>query len=220
MAVDFSDAYIQQLINDGETDIVTRLTPIFERKSIGVTAGTGTYTLPAYTLGIVAVTWKGKWIEPVNRLNHEIEDANFRTTEGEPVKYSRYADGIDTIRFYPVPDETITADDTNIYGSDIANRVIVSLFRSPDTSLSDFHIPSYIGRRVIKAYVCSRAFRIEGNGQNLQGAEFYERIYEDLMKEYASIKSTYYGNKIPYMNRQALGRKRRPYLPRDFTITP
>jgi hypothetical protein len=219
MALIWSDAYVQQLINDGETDIVTELTPIFQRKSLAIVSGTGTYTLPAYTIGLIAVTWKGKYLTPVRRIDHEYEDAKFRDTSGEPTCYSRYADGEDVIRFYPVPDETIGADDTNIYGTDIENRVIVSLFRSPDTSLSNFHIPAYIGRRVIKAYVLSRAFKIEGNGQNLRAAEYWRKKYRDLLEEYKSIKARYYGNKIPFQNRNMIRGPRRPYLPRDFTIS-
>jgi len=220
MATIWSDSYLQQLINDGETDIVNKVTPIFERDSLAVTSGTATYTLPNFIIKIVQITWKGEVLEPLVLDDLLNQDQQYRTTTGKPVGYSYSQDGLRTLRFFPVCNETIGADDTNIYGSDIANRVIISYFRSPDTTQSTLQIPSYIGRRTIKPYVLWKAFKAEGIGQNINASDYYKNKYELLVRMFQSIKPKYYSpKKFPPVQTHRISRVR-PELRRDVVITP
>ena len=216
----WSDSYIQQLINDAETDIVNKITPIYERVSLAVTSGTATYVIPAYVIKIVQVTWKGDVLENITRDDLLNLDPQYRVNTGKPVGYSWSQDGYKTIRFFPVCNETIGANDTNIYGSDIANRVILSYFRSPDTSQSNFQIPSYMGRRAVKPYVLWKAFKAEGQGQNLTASKYHEQRYQQMINMYRNIKNNYYSpKKFPPVPMNRLTRIR-PELRRDIVITP
>lgn len=216
----WSDSYIQQLINDAETDLVNKVTPIYERVSLAVTSGTATYTLPAYIIKIVQVTWKGDILENLVRDDLTRLNPQYRVDTGKPIGYSWSQDGYKTIRFFPVCNETIAADDTNIYGSDIANRVILSYFRSPDTTQSSFQIPSYMGRRAVKPYVLWKAFKAEGQGQNLTAAKYHEQRYQQMIAMYQNIKNNYYSpKKFPPVPMNRLSRMR-PELRRDIVITP
>lgn len=216
----WSDSYLQQLVNDGETDIVNKISPIFERDSLAVTSGTGTYVLPAFIMKMLQVTWKGDVLEQIVIDDLRSLDPKYRTNTGKPVAYSWSQDGYKTIRFFPVPNETIGADDTNIYGSDIANRVILSYFRSPDTSQSTLQIPEYMGRRAVKPYVLWKAFKAEGIGQNLRASEYHQRKYEQMIAMYKTIKSRYYSpKKFPPLQNFRISRLR-PELQRDVVITP
>lgn len=220
MATIWSDSYIQQLINDAETDIVNKLTPIFERVSLAVTSGTATYALPAYIIKTVQVTWKGEVLDNLAQQDLYNLDQKYRTNTGKPIGYVWNADGYKTIRFFPVVNETIAADDTNIYGSDIANRVIISYYRTPDTTQSDFQIPTYMGRRAVKPYVLWKAFKAEGIGQNLNASAYYKQKYKQMIELYKTIKSNYYvARKFPPIQRNRL-RHLRPELRHDITITP
>jgi hypothetical protein len=216
----WSDSYLQQLVNDGETDIVNKVTPIFERVSLSVTSGTATYTLPDYIIKIVQVTWKGTVLDNLVLDDLLMLDPKYRTNKGKPIGWTWSQDGLKIIRFFPVVNETIAADNTNIYGSDIANRVILSYFRSPDTTQSNLQIPAYMGRRAIKPYVLWKAFMADGLGQNIKASDYFKAKYRKMIRLYALIKRNYYNpNKFPPIHGQRISRLR-PELRRDITITP
>lgn len=215
----WSDSFLQQLTNDGETEIVNKLKCIFERDSLAVTSGTATYTIPDYILELLQVTWKGEVLDNITHVDARELDFKYRTNTGKPIGYIWNSDGMKTIRFFPVPNETIAADDTNIYGSDIGNRVILSYKRSPDITQPNFQIPAYTGRRVIKPYVLWKAFKVEGIGQNLVASNYYKQKFDFLMNQYNRIKSRYYSpSTFPPIPAARLSR-RRPELNRDISIT-
>ena len=216
----WSDSYLQQLINDAETDLVNKVTPIFERVSLSVTSGTGIYTLPNYIIKILQVTWKGSILENITPDDLRNLDQKFRINTGDPVGWSWSQDGYKTIRFFPICNETVGADNTNIYGSDIANRVILSYFRTPDTTQSNFQIPGYMGRRAVKPYVLWKAFKVEGVGQNAAASKYFQAKYKQMVGMYMSIKRNYYSaKKFPPVGQHRISRIR-PELRHDITITP
>lgn len=213
----WSDAYLAQLIDDAEVEIVNNeLVSLFHRFSLQVTKSIATYTLPKYVKRIVRITWKGKKLEPLSQEELSRLDYQYRTTEGEPFWYSRIADGLYVIRFYPIINETVTSDDSGISGSDIENRVIVSCYRKPDTSSSVFQIPDYYARYLTKEYSLSRAFAVEGLGQNLKAALYYKNKYEGLSGLINEIKSSYQRAKSPNLREQVNTRPARPILSSDF----
>lgn len=219
----WSDAYLNQLSNDGEIDVSSRTNcPIFYRFSLAVTSGTATYELDSFIKRIQAITWKAKKLTPVQGEELREIDYKYRDISGEPRYYTR-SETLHFIRFYPVPNETIAADDTNIMGSDIANRVIISCYRDPDLTRSTFHLPDYVARRTVKAYCLWKAFMKEGMGQNIIAADYYQKKYLMLVQAFRDIKSRYFEYKrdqlkpiVPFATQQP----RRVRLRGDFTITP
>lgn len=217
----WTDTYLSQLIEDGERDIVSRVSPIFTRFSISVTSGVRGATLPVSTMGIIQVTWKGKRIYPLYQAEMIEKSAIYRSEAGEPRWYLLSNEGLLNLKFFPVPNESIAADDTNIYGSDIANRVIVSAYRWPNTQQSTYDVPDYIARRTVKAYVLWRAFLREGKGQNLKAAHYYQKKYELLVNEYKQAKERLTDAK-QVLNDQyrRSGKPAAPRLAPDFVVTP
>ena len=215
MAVIWSDSYIQQLANDGEIDVVNKVNPLYFRYALAVTSGTAVYDLAAFVKDIIQITWKGTVLDALTAQDAEDWDAKYRTNTGG-VRGYLWNEDYNSIRFFPVPNETITGDaDPNnpaagIYGSTIDTKVIISGFRSPDITAAAYVLPGYITQRTLKAYVCSRAFLIEGKGQNLTAAQYWARKYQLLISMYKSIKVKYYSsnNRFPPFNsrRIRLGR--------------
>ena len=186
---------MSQLRDDGEADIARRLCPIYARYSLSVTSGTGTYTLQSQTREIRSITWKGHKVEPLVNQEEAINlDQKYETTQlGRPQYYLIGFDGLYKIRFIPIPDETISSDDTNLFDRvGISARVIISYYRLPDRSSTIFSIPDYLARRTIKPYVLSKAFAAEGKGQNLKAAAYYTRKYEILLNLYKNLKHKYF----------------------------
>jgi hypothetical protein len=219
MAVIWSTALIQQYANDGENYIAAKVTPIFHRFSLSIVSGTGTYALPSYVQKVLFVTWKGSKLDPLSQVDLQGANDKYRTEEGTPRWYSWSSDGLMVLRLYPVPNVTIAADDTNVYGSDIANRVIVSCFRSPDQTQSTFQIPNYIARRTVKSFVGWRAFRSEGEGQNLKMSQYHKARFDFLMLKYEMIKNKYYSSKNLSINGATRLVRQKARLSDDFTIT-
>ena len=217
----WSDSYLQQLTNDAETELCSFLTPLFKRFTLAVTADTATYTLNDYVHKIQRVTWKGEKLTPLTfselvQINPDFENQG----SGVPKYYLYMDEGLKVIRFYPTPDETIGASDTNVNKLTGVNaRVIISCFRSPDLTDSDFQIPSYIARRTVKAFVLSKAYRVRNEGQNLIAADYYKAKYEGLKAAYVDVKAKHFSpiirtslgkrNKVPararYQNDQTIG---------------
>lgn len=204
MATIWSDSYLQQLANDGEIDVVNKVNPLHFRYAIAVTSGTATYSLAAFVKSILQVTWKGTVLEVFTANEAEDWDAKYRTNTGGVIAYL-WNEDYNKIRFFPVPNETITGDAdpespaAGVYGSTINTKIIISGFRSPDITSASYALPNYITQRTIKAYVCSRAFLVEGKGQNLTAAQYWDRKYQMLITLYKSIKIKYYSanNRFP-----------------------
>ena len=199
MATIWSDSYIQQLANDGEIDVVNKVNPLHFRYALAVTSGTATYDLAVFVKDIIQITWKGIVLEVFTAQDVENLDAKYRTNTGG-VRGYLWNEDYNSIRFFPVPNETITGDaDPNdpasgVYGSTINTKVIISGFRTPNITSASYSLPNYITQRTLKAYVCSRAFLIEGKGQNLTAAQYWERKYQILIQMFKSIKIKYYSS--------------------------
>ena len=175
----WQDKYLDDLLSRGEIE-VSRLIPcIFNRFSLAITAGTATYTLPN---GILCITYKGDPIYPEEQIGKELATPWYKPlnagSQSKPYNYYRIGYGYSTIEFRPVPNESIAANDTNIYGSDIANRIIISCWKVADPTGSTYRIPTYIQRSLLKYYALEKAFRKEGKGQNLVAADYFRNKYE------------------------------------------
>jgi len=175
----WTDSYLDSQFTAAEQSVSTDITCIFNRFSLDIILGTSVYTLPSGILGILAVSWKG---EPIYPLEHTTlrDSAPYYLplnagSQSKPYHYLRVGYGYSKIEFRPVPSESIAADDTNIYGSDIANRVIISCWKVADSSNQ---LPEFARRRLLKYYVLWKAFAKEGKGQNLKASDYFKLKFD------------------------------------------
>lgn len=217
MAEIWDDTYLQDLTNDGEEEFADRVIRIFERKSLAISKGVATISLPSDFIKLVQLTWKGVKLLPLTREQLSILDHKYLTHENTPDYYTISMDGLLKLRFYPVPNENINADDSDLYdGAGIRDRVILSYYRLPDTSKTSFEVPDYLARRTIKYYVLSKAFKIESPGQRVDLADYYEERKRTSYSFAEDIMGTLY-----YTRRRRLGGHRpiiRQRTRRDLSV--
>jgi len=186
----WNDEYLDYLMTRGEIDFSQKIPCIFTRFSLSTTQGTSVYDLPSGIVDISRLTWKGDPVEPWEHSDDReggwIKPQNLYS-EGKPIYYLAYEYGYAKIKFHPVPYETVGDDDTNIYGSDIANRVIVSAYRVADPSAELYRIPETVRRRFTKYYALEKAFRREGKGQDIQAADYFKRRHDFVVSEFRKI---------------------------------
>ena len=184
----FSTATITRFAQEAEDLFVKNHHCITDRTALSIVSGTSTYSLPSYLIDIRRITWKGLKIYPASHRSLRESQLSLTNTASVPYNYIFDNIGQAQIRFYPIPSVTIASIGTNLYGSEIANRVIVDFYRSPD--YATFIIPSFFRKRLIKAYVLKMCFSIEGRGQNLKASKYwhdkwnyYNEIYGMLLEE-------------------------------------
>lgn len=187
----FTDSYLNELIEEAEKVISERLSIIFNRFTLAITAGTSTYTLPNNVHRVLGITWKGADLDPREWQDYQ-EDAWIRPQDlgrsGLPNTYLRVGYGWNKVMFYPIPDDSITADDTDInLTTVIKEKVIVTCFRIADISTEDQRLPRYMFRNIMKYYAMSRAYAKEGPGQNLQASQYFEKKYFNFLRVYEEI---------------------------------
>ncbi len=194
----FTDTYLQRVIDEAELIISTEVPCIFKRFSMAVTAGTATYSLSKKILKIHQIMWKGiqmdnyelpdyqgdSWFKPVNT-----------GVQGLPSRYSRMGSGFDKIMFYPIPNESITANDA-IIDTDVGilSKVILCVDMSADTTstTASDRLPTYLFRNIMKFYAMEQAYAKDGSQQNLQAAKYFGDKYLMFLAAYKKII-----NKIP-----------------------
>lgn len=216
----FSDSYLNSLIAEAEEWISSEVKCIFSRFSLSVTAGTSTYTIPSDVIGIEQITWKGDKLD-----NSEIADFQYDSylkpqnlgTQSKPKCYMRYASGIHKIMFYPIPNETLAADDTNIDNdTGIEALVILSTYRFATTSGTTQRLPDYLFRNLMKYYAMERAYAREGKGQNVIASGYFKKKFSTLFPMYKKIIETIpQAVQIQFGPAAAVSNKRppRPVLP-------
>ena len=184
----FSTATITRFAQEAEDLFVKNHHCIIDRTALSIVANTHTYSLPSYLIDVRRITWKGLKIYPASHRGLRESQASLTSTSATPYNYIFDNIGQAQIRFFPIPSVTIASIGTNLYGSEIVNRVIVEFYRSAD--YATFTIPSFFRKRLIKAYVLKMCFSLEGRGQNLKAAKYwhdkwnyYNEIYGMLLEE-------------------------------------
>lgn len=180
----FSSADIVRFLNDGEDNFVQDYPCIIDRLSLSIVAGTASYTLPDYVQSIHKVTWLGNKIDPVSQRSLR-ESQLSGIQQGVPDSYIFNNITALTIQFFPTPSATIASISSNLYSSEIPNRVIVQFYRMPDHAT--FQLPSYFRRRLLKNYINKMCFLMEGKGQSLKAAKYYSQKWENLKIFYGSM---------------------------------
>lgn len=186
----WSTSYLNDLLNEAEVELSEIIKCIIFRTSISVTAGNAEYDLPDGIIGILQVTWKGEWLDSLElddfKLDSYIKPQSL-SSQNKPRVYMRMRNGYKKIKFLPTPDETIASTSNPLDSTEIENRVIVTAYRSADTTANTYRLPSYIYRRFTKYYVLYRAFLQEGKGQDLKASEYFKNKYEFIKQRFKEI---------------------------------
>ena len=225
----WSDNYITTLVEGSYTDIVDSVPCIVDRIALEVYAQIALYTLPSYVQGIRRITWLGKKLDPlpaqIYRMQRTSTPAGISgtfnpnafysgtffsgtiagTPHGTPTHYVYQDYGLKTIRLFPAPNISVASIATNLWGSEIGNRVIVEFFRYPDGSHT---LPEPFKRSLSKYWVLSKAFLREGAGQDLKAAEYYNVLYMRGLKIFDKI------NKQCFVAKHNVGEYRTRTIPR------
>lgn len=194
----WSSSTITRFTEEGEREIAKRLRCLIARSAISIVAATATYDLPSDCLDIRRITWLGRKIYPINFLDFQYADDWTIRTAARPDGYIFNQQGRNTIRFYPTPNVTIASTSSNLFGSEIVNRVIVEYWQLPDHVT--YKIPAYVRRRLIKYYVLMKCFSIEGKGQNLKVARKMQTRFDFYMEHFNKINQTHFITKIPALS--------------------
>ena len=217
----FTDEYLNYLMQRAEVDFSQEIPCIFTRFSLDITQGTSEYALPAGIVNLIRVTWKGDRVSPMEhtdtRQSNWMKPQNL-SSQGKPMFYLSREYGYGQIKFHPVPHETVADDDTNVYGSDIENRVIVSAYRLADPTGTTYRLPEAIRQRYGKYYVLYKAYQREGKGQDMMASEYFKRKHDLSLSQFKKLIM-----KIPAAVRVQLGptgmhrsnKPPRPSLPSD-----
>lgn len=180
----FSSAQITKFSQQAEQDIAVAIKCIPFRVALSIVNGTAQYSLSDYCLSIREVLWKGFVLDPLPQRDLR-QSLLSGTQAGRPYWYIFNNIGQLKIQLFPTPNETITADQTHLYDTNIGSQCIVDLWRAPD--FSTYLIPSYFRRRLIKAYVMKECYAYESKGQNLKARDYWAKRYEQLLEDYSNI---------------------------------
>lgn len=180
----FTPATIARFINEGEAAFDSAHNCIVERLSLNIVSGTKEYTLPDTVQNIRRVTWKGYKLDPLtSRANRDYYSNPL--SQGKPFWYLFNNIEANKLQFYPIPNETIASTASNLWGSEILNRVIIEYYITPNGTT--YTIPAYFRRRLVKPYVLKACFAIEGQGQNLKNSNYHSKKFEKLSKLYSDL---------------------------------
>ena len=182
---------INRFLEQGEDTFVTEYPCLISRVALNVVADTADYSLPDLLHSIRRVTWKGKKLWPLpKRFQNEMFQGVQFTQKGEPDYYLYNGITSRTIRLFPTPNVSLASTTSNLFGSEIGNRCIIEYFQLSDHSSKV--MPTFFRRRLLKSYILSKCFQVEGRGQNLKNAKYHEKKWEELSVVYGNLMSELY----------------------------
>jgi len=218
----WNDSILTNLAKQAEEHIAMVMPCIVDRISLSTTSGSSLIALPNYIIDIVSITWKGKQLSPYP-INDYIEagSAPMQVTSSIPLYYVYSGYGTNVIKLLPAPNETLAASSTPPYTKlEIGQRLVIEFKRIPDLTTNTQRIPIYFRRRLIKDWVCYRAFLQESQGTNIKASEYFNSKFKmnfDLAKEiYNKLFVSKRYEMQPQENSFAGGKPPRPVLPSQF----
>lgn len=206
----WTESYLNQLNTNAGQQINQDLPCIWQRFTFPITAGLSVYTLPSFVRSVLNIQYRGRYLDKGNWEDMTIltpatvfvapgSGENIETAQGKPLWYAMHPTNVYDVRLFPCPDETFTNDlgDTP-YAPDGGPKCIITCLRSIDDTEQDASalLPAYIDRRTRKAYIMSKAYRSEGDGQNLIASDYYTQKYEFLIQQFKLI------NRQPFIGKR------------------
>ena len=227
----WDDGYLNRLLDDAEDYIYSSVNCIFDRYGLTITAGQSVYSLETYTKHVIRITYKGKKLHPLSYIEFcalnpasAIVSETYKTESANstPLYYVKHPTNFYDIRLYPTPSETIDAPTENLFGSNISVGVIVSCYRTSDSTVSYLQLPRYLIRHIKKAYVLWKAFAKEGKGQDLEASVYYKGKLDFLIETLKEINSNVFLGKQRVLGDTfhigQFATPARPVLPPDYPL--
>ena len=218
----WTDATLSTLAQQAEETIAMELPCIVSRISVKAIKDQAIVNLPNYVIDIISVTWKGYPLDPYPISSYiEAGSGPGTISSGQPRYYLYSGYGLRALKLIPMPNETLTeASIPLVTKSEIKQRLVIECKRIPDVTGTSHRIPEYFRRRLVKEYVCARAFIQEGNGQNLGASAYYKQKFELLLSLVRQIHNGIFVTKryemLPQMTTFGQGSLGRPTLPSKF----
>jgi hypothetical protein len=180
----FTNETLTRFFNQGEDHISHERPFLVGRLSLDIVANTAVYTLPDYVISIKRITYKGMKLDPLPQRNFR-EVFQSATQKGRPFWYVYNNVGINKIQLFPCPNESVADATTNLWDTSIDTSVIMEYYRV--TENSTFILPAWIRRQLLKLYVAKQCFSIEGAGQNIKMARYFDARWENKKEEFFSL---------------------------------
>ncbi len=179
----FQSSDLARFFNEGENQVAFEKHFLVDRLSIATVADQQIYTIPDYILSIRRITYLGWKLDPLPQRNLR-EVFQSATQQGFPFWYVFNQIGQNQIKLFPAPDSNLPVV-TNVWSTDIPNGFILEYFRATDNV--NFTIIQSIRRQMLKLYAASRAYAIDGPGQNLKLVQYYQQRWEQAKAEFVEM---------------------------------
>lgn len=216
----WSDQGIQRIVNQAGVDIGNDLKCIWGRFSLGILSGLGTYQLPTIYQNVTAVTYRNWPLEAVTPSELHLLSPSYRTQISRPRWYMISQEGYNVIRFFPVPNENLLQDDSQVYlDTGASAQCIVSAYLNVSDGDLLVAIPDYIYQRLMRYFVLAKLFKMEGDGQNLGNSAYFNQRYTAQLEISRTILRKILNSKERQYTAVAMQkpwRKPRPVLPPNF----
>ena len=213
----FSSLQIHNWTREHERELCAKFDLICERISLALIKGTNEYELPNYITNIRQVLYKGRELKPKDfRAAVTMQNIPFQTAGAAPFEYIVSEKGLRVIKLLPTPNENIAEYMGDLW-TPAADTVsfIIEFYR---VSSEDIRLPDFIRRYLLKNYLCSKAFSIEGKTQDLRGVNYYTNKMAEDVEYIRKIKSNMYQavNYTLDANVNTFRKPGRPVLPPNF----
>lgn len=241
----WSDAYLNQLINQAEQEISGLLLVLWIRFSLETMTGVATYQMPPGISRITRITYRGFKVDLLSQKELALLSPVYRTQQSRPRWASLQFEGFYTLRLYPYPAENLlianipSGGGGGLFGGGLFGGILfggggsgsttldaninaltlVSTYYTVDEGGTSFSLPDYFVRRIVKLWVLIRAYACEGNGQNLEISSYYSKRYDKLLVEIKNQMEKVYATKERQFSDTAIQRpwrKHHPILPPNF----
>lgn len=213
---------LSRFINEGETELSRFKSTIWRRFPLDIHAGVAVYDLPPFLKAITYITYMGFRVDFLNQATIATMSPVYRTQGSRPRWATMELEGFHKLRLFPFPtqDLPIIDDDSTIYtDTNILNSCVVSAFFYPDPNLPTLQLPVFVERRTLKAYIMWQCYRMQGPGQNLKNAKYWNRKWNKLRAEYIMAVNAAYSAIISQYDSRITRypwKKASPVLPPNF----
>lgn len=195
-------AELKSYVKEGFDELCLSTLMHFERVSVALTAGTGTYTLATDLYKVDRIAWQSLRLVPWTARQARERNPYFATTRGNPIAYVMEADGLGTFRLIYVPDANSTTD------------LYVEYFKRGATLSGDSTVVELADRYTdyVVWYALARALERDGRGQDTELASHYQGRYLEGLKRIKKRKSQIHSSRIGQMGGMG-GTQRGPGYP-------
>lgn len=219
----FSDPQVSSWSFKYEQELCAKYDLIADRISLQVVSGRNEYQIPNYVSNIRTVLYLGKELYAKGGRGSIItNDTPAETAGSTPFEYVYSNKGLRVLKFYPTPMDNIALYTQDLWtpAADQA-AVIVEFYRTSTTAnpIGYLNIPVWLRQYLLKDYVCWKAASVEGKGQDLRMANYYQKRIDGHADYIRRVQSNMNRIQHSVLAEQGFtGRRKpgRPVLPVNF----